>query len=147
MSTSELAAVEALLMRVLPDPMGFGKRVLDELLERLATEPLTSRPTVVPGYLADLGVPVGGPTSGSTAGPVTGPAAQEVADRHLLLGAALGACECWGEDPGCAICGGQGSAGWVPPDPELYEEYVAPAVRRTVDRDLTDHQPAEGAST
>ncbi|GAA4581623.1 hypothetical protein GCM10023176_62440 [Micromonospora coerulea] len=111
MTTSELGAVEALLVKVLPDPMGFAERVLGELAERLATVPPGDGPNVVPGYESA--------------------AHEALVDRNLLLAAALVACDCWGEHAGCPGCGGEGSTGWLPPDPELYAEYVAPAVRRT----------------
>jgi hypothetical protein len=130
MTTSELATVEALLLQVLPDPMGFAERVLGELAERLATPPGDGQTVVVAGSES---------------------AAQEaLTDRNVLLAAALGACDCWGEDTGCPGCGGVGSAGWVPPDPELYAEYVAPAVRRTspdgpqADPGRTDDLQGEG---
>jgi len=127
MTTSELAAVEALLMKVLPDPMGFAERVLGELAERLATAPPGDGPTVVPSYEAA--------------------AHAALVDRNLLLAAALGACDCWGEVVGCPRCSGQGVAGWMPPDPELYGEYVAPAVRRTSpDQPTVDDGPAEPAA-
>ncbi|GAA2219664.1 hypothetical protein GCM10009850_121150 [Nonomuraea monospora] len=109
-SASELAAVEELLLKVLPDPMGFAERVLGELADRLATPPPADGPTVVHGYKEPD---------------------QALADRDLLLAAALGACACWGEDAGCPDCAGRGSPGWMPPDPELYGQYVAPAVHRT----------------
>lgn len=111
MTTSELAAVEALVMQVLPDPMGFAERLLNELAGRLANAPGADGTQVVPGHESA--------------------AHESLADRDVLLAAALGACDCWGEDPGCPGCGGRGSPGWEPPDPELYAEYVAPAVRRT----------------
>jgi hypothetical protein len=126
MTTSELAAVEALLLKVLPDPMGFAERILGELAERLATAPPGNGPNVVPSYEST--------------------AHEALVDRSVLLAAALGACDCWGEDAGCPGCGGQGSAGWVPPDPELYAEYVAPAVRRTSpEGPPADAGPAEPA--
>jgi hypothetical protein len=124
--TSELAAVEALLMKVLPDPMGFAERVLGELAERLGTAPPGDGPTVVPSYEAA--------------------AHAALVDRNLLLAAALGACDCWGEIVGCPRCSGQGVAGWMPPDPELYGEYVAPAVRRTSPDPPADAKPAEPAT-
>jgi hypothetical protein len=111
MTTSELAAVETLLLKVLPDPRGFAERVLGELTERLATAPPGDGSNVVPGHESAAGA--------------------ALADRNVLLAAALGACECWGDNPGCPDCGGAGTAGWKPPDPELYVEYVAPAVRHT----------------
>jgi hypothetical protein len=104
--STELGDLEALLLKVLPDPRGYTERVLAELAERLATPP--GSPTVV--------------AAGA-------PAVDEaLADRMVLLVAALGACECWGEDSDCTECSGRGSAGWMPPDPALYDEYVRPAV-------------------
>ena len=113
MTTSDLAAVEALLLRVLPDPMRFTESVLGELAQRLGTDPSAGGPTVMPSFESD--------------------AHEALVDRNMLLAAALGACECWGEKDGCPGCGGLGSAGWVPPDPEPYAQYVAPAVRRSSD--------------
>jgi hypothetical protein len=123
MSDGELAALESLLMKALPDPMGFLERVLGELTSRLATPTSASGPTVVPSFeAADH---------------------DALVDRSVLLAAALGACsDCWGEDPGCPDCGGEGAAGWMPPDPELYAEYVAPSARRS--EPMSDH--TEGAS-
>jgi hypothetical protein len=111
--TSELAAIEALLMKVLPDPMGFAERVLGELANRLAAGSPTGTPTVVPGYEAAVH--------------------DALVDRNILLASALGACSCWGEDPSCADCWGAGRVGWVPPDPQLYDEYVVPALRRAAE--------------
>jgi hypothetical protein len=116
--TSELAAVEALLMKVLPDPMGFAERVLGELAGRLAATSPTGTPTVVPSYESAVH--------------------DALVDRNIVLASALGACTCWGEDPACADCSGAGGVGWVPPDPQLYDEYVAPAVRRTADPSADD---------
>ncbi|MEU8365253.1 hypothetical protein AB0C27_55485 [Nonomuraea sp. NPDC048882] len=123
MTTSELAAVEALLVKALPDPMGFAERVLGELAERIATVPPSDGPAIVKGHESA--------------------AYQALVDRNVLLAAALGACECWGEDAGCPGCGGEGAAGWVPPDPELYAEYVVPAVRRISSAGPADASPAE----
>ena len=59
---------------------------------------------------------------------------QEVADLREVndtVAAALGACRaCWGGDPGCPACAGQGRAGFAAPDPALFRELVIPAVRR-----------------
>jgi hypothetical protein len=120
-TTSDLAAVEALLLRVLPNPMGFAENVLGELAQRLGTDPAVGAPTVVPSFEAD--------------------AHKALVDRNMLLAAALGACECWGEEDGCPVCTGLGRAGWMPPDPELYSQYVTPAVRRS-----SDGSPAEPAA-
>jgi hypothetical protein len=46
--------------------------------------------------------------------------------RNAFLAAALGACECWGEDGGCRQCGGEGRAGCYEPDPAAFAAIVAP---------------------
>lgn len=53
-------------------------------------------------------------------------AMQAHARRNAFLAAALGACECWGEDAECRQCGGQGRAGFYEPDPAAFEAIVAP---------------------
>lgn len=51
--------------------------------------------------------------------------------RNDFLAWAVGACcLCWGEDPQCAVCAGEGQPGFVDPDCELFIQLVAPAVRR-----------------
>jgi hypothetical protein len=115
MSTTELRAVETLLERMLPDPKGFAERVFDQLVERLSSD--------LPQGVA----PVGAPTYDSTATEV-------LSDRNTLFAAAVGACECWGEDPRCPRCSGHGSPGWMPPDSRLYAEYITPAVMRFDDQ-------------
>jgi hypothetical protein len=107
MSPSELQQVETLLFRAMPDPRGFANRVVAQLLERLATESPSAHPVTL------YQTPV-----------------QDRSDRVVLLAAALGACECWGVDPGCDFCAGAGSSGWTDPDDALYREYVEPAVHR-----------------
>ena len=123
MSTAEFAAVEDLLMKALADPVGLAERLLGDLAERLASGSPAVAPVVVPGYAYQ--------------------AHESLTDRNVLLAAALGACECWGEDGGCRDCAGAGAPGWIPPDPELFAEYVVPAVRRArpdVPRErATDH--------
>ena len=112
MSTSELADLEAVLYGLLPDPKGFADRVLQQLQERLTAQPQA-------------------PETAAAEDP-------EVYDglvhRNLLLASALGACECWGEDAGCATCAGEGNAGWIEPDRHLYRELVVPATRRLAAR-------------
>ena len=53
----------------------------------------------------------------------------DLVERNSELAAAVGACDCWGDDPGCTFCEGLGSAGWMPPDRQLFAIYVSPAVR------------------
>lgn len=131
MSTSDLADLEALLIRVLPDPMGFAERVFQEMAGRLATDrPGDEQPWVVASDQSS--------------------AHEALVDRNLLLAAALGACDCWGQDPECPTCSGEGSAGWVQPEPRLYDEYVQPAnVRMAGEGGFTrsiphDEPPAQG---
>jgi hypothetical protein len=108
-STGELPAVETLVAKALADPVGLAERLLGELAQRLASGS-SAAPVVVPGYPSQ--------------------AYETLTDRNVLLAAALGACECWGEDPECRDCAGSGAPGWIPPDPELFAEYVGPALRR-----------------
>jgi hypothetical protein len=110
MSSSELEQLESLIYQALPDPRGFADRVLGELASRLTT-----------------GSPVVQPV------PLVQGAVEDLDDIRILLTAALGACECWGQDPDCDLCDGAGSSGWTAPDEDLYTEYVVPAVRRRAD--------------
>lgn len=110
MSTSELGELETLLQRVLPDPRGFAERVFEQMMERLTQEVPDASTTVVNGYDTE--------------------AHEALVDRNTMLAAAVGACDCWGYEPGCSMCGGAGSAGWTRPDAELFAEFVEPAVRR-----------------
>jgi hypothetical protein len=51
--------------------------------------------------------------------------------RNDSLAWAVGACcLCWGEDPQCLVCAGEGQPGFVEPDRELFIQVVVPAVRR-----------------
>jgi len=59
---------------------------------------------------------------------------RELADLRQAndtLASALGACPyCWGGDDCCRVCRGRGRPGYAPPDPDLFEELVVPAVQR-----------------
>ena len=127
MSATELAQVEALIERMLPDPQGFAERVLQQMVDRLRTE--------LPG--AESRSFVAGPES---------PVHEALVDRNEALAVAVGACRCWGDDPRCPICSGEGSAGWTEPDPGLFAEYVEPAVLRhwSADDSAADQPPTEG---
>ncbi|HEV7780155.1 MAG TPA: hypothetical protein VGO58_02760 [Chitinophagaceae bacterium] len=47
------------------------------------------------------------------------------------LSEALGSCnKCWGEDPGCADCSGNGSPGWRTVNKRLFYLYVLPTLER-----------------
>jgi hypothetical protein len=161
MSVTELDEVEALLEKVLPDPTGFGRRLLLQAMARL-------------GQLAE---PDGGASFAGAKAFYTTAAAEDVTvsetvtasdqpagdtaltDINLLLAAALGACDCWGLRADCVQCQGHGSAGWTEPDPDLFEEFVQPAVAKLSrisadghrqhrsaddDEDSRNHQTVEG---
>jgi hypothetical protein len=135
MSTSELSDLEAVLEQVLPNPQAYAERVVEQLLDRLAATAPTEHTAGSPSTVID----------------------QTLVERNTMLAAALGACECWGEDPGCPVCAGDGGAGWALPDPALYAAYVRPARRprapttaRASARqatDLDEVQPENGEST
>lgn len=55
----------------------------------------------------------------------------ELAAAEAEMAQALGACiQCWGENPYCPACQGQGVPGSQNPDPLLFEQLVLPALRR-----------------
>lgn len=56
-------------------------------------------------------------------------ACEELVERNSAVAAALGACDCWGEDVHCPTCAGTGGPGWTVPDTGLFASYVHPAVR------------------
>ncbi|MCW2905923.1 MAG: hypothetical protein JWL68_712 [Actinomycetia bacterium] len=124
MSATELDDVQTLLERVLPDPGGFAQRLALQAMERWG-QSATAR----------VSAPYAAAAEDVTAdGIVITPEPPDedgtAIDMTMLLAAALGACECWGLRPGCARCWGDGSAGWARPDPELFEEFVKPAMAR-----------------
>jgi len=55
----------------------------------------------------------------------------ELHQRNEDLADALGACPiCWGRVQHCEECRGRGRPGWQMPDPELFDELVAPAITK-----------------
>ncbi len=77
-----------------------------------------------------------------------------------MLACALGACpSCWGHEPGCEDCGGDGAPGGMVPDPQCFETFVAPLldqleeppgpklVPAVVDRARPDRRPKRAPST
>jgi hypothetical protein len=117
---NELNDLEILLDRALPDPMAFAERVLQQILDRLAYSSPGANPMTV------MTSPGEGLQSGAAG-------TDSLEEQTLVLAAALGACTCWGSDPDCAVCAGHGTAGWMPPDPTLYDVYISPAADRMSD--------------
>lgn len=72
----------------------------------------------------------------------------ELADLREVndtLAAALGACHiCWGGDPSCAVCAGQGRPGFNRPNARLFTALVVPAVRRVYDERRIETPMASG---
>lgn len=55
----------------------------------------------------------------------------ELTHRNDMFASMFGACgRCWGEDPDCAECQGQGFSGTYEPDKELLKRFATPALRR-----------------
>lgn len=56
---------------------------------------------------------------------------EELRLRNDMLASALGACYlCWGDDPKCEVCNGEGVTGAFAPDKQLFSQLVGPAARR-----------------
>jgi hypothetical protein len=71
---------------------------------------------------------------------------KELADLRQVndtVASALGACPiCWGGDSQCHVCQGHGRAGFTLPASDLFQELVAPAVKRVM-RARRGRRPAE----
>jgi len=125
MSATELEEVQALLERVLPDPAGYAQRLALQAMTRWGQ---SAEHGASAFYTAATAEDV---TESETVIAPDQPTADETPiNTNILLAAALGACECWGLRPNCDLCRGQGSAGWIRPDPELFEEFVQPAIAK-----------------
>jgi hypothetical protein len=122
MSATELEEVQALLERVLPDPRGFAGRLLQQAITQYG---LLDQHAPTAFYAAEDAT-LGGDFIVADQWAED----QTPVDTNSLLAAALGACECWGLRAHCGLCQGWGSAGWTQPNPELFEEFVRPAIER-----------------
>jgi hypothetical protein len=168
MGATELDDVQALLERVLPDPTGFARRLLLQVMAQLGqfAEPGAGAGEGAAYLGADAFYAAATAPDGAVSETVIAPdppaADDAIIDTNMLLAAALGACECWGSRPGCPLCQGQGSAGWTQPDPELFEELVGPAIAKLsdipanghdqrgsaeADEDSDNHHTAHGGNT
>jgi hypothetical protein len=132
-----------LLDRAMIDPLAFVERILQQALDQLAREGALAgdgdRPpeeliaTALGNRLAHL---IASENSSRGAGWASeGQGGDELVvyedliARNGALAAAVGACDCWGEQVGCRLCAGAGTPGWVLPDAELFATYVYPAMR------------------
>jgi hypothetical protein len=147
MAVTELEEVQALLEHVLPDPSGFAQRLLLQLMAQFGQSAGPGAGGFDSGARAFYTAATGDDATASnifiTPEP---PAADEVpVGTNLLLAGALGACECWGLRVDCDVCRGRGSAGWTEPVPELFYEFVGPAIARLPDVPADDLEEPAGA--
>ena len=54
----------------------------------------------------------------------------QLSRRNAFVAGALGACECWGMDVGCAKCGGSGEPGAFEPVGDAFDALVLPLLER-----------------
>jgi hypothetical protein len=141
MSTEVPPAMPDVLERVMGDPAALVERIVRQVLEQLASRgdiPLSGEGAPEEMLATALGNRLAAMIAEEpqSSGPVPDELAQyaRLLDRSDALAAALGACECWGEDPGCRVCDGAGSPGWLLPDARLFARYVRPAVRAIAGR-------------
>ncbi|MEM8616334.1 MAG: hypothetical protein AAGF20_05300 [Pseudomonadota bacterium] len=63
-----------------------------------------------------------------------------------MIACALGACpSCWGSDPDCTDCAGEGTAGFFLPDEACFETFVIPVIRRVLQDQSGDRNPMSKA--
>ena len=132
MAVTELQEVQALLDRVLPDPSGFAQRLLLQLMAEFGE---SAGPGAGAAGSAASAFYTAATHEDIAAGnivitPEPPDADEPPAGTNILLAAALGACECWGLRADCDVCQGQGSAGWTEPVPELFDEFIGPAIAK-----------------
>jgi hypothetical protein len=134
--------LNALLSRGMVDPAVLGERLFEEFQDRLASSEIfadiSAKPpeellaTAFGNWLAGIIDTEASPTANR---PAAGRSradriCEELADRNVVLAAALGACNCcWGSTSDCPICAGAGAPGWILPEEQLYIAYVDPAIR------------------
>jgi hypothetical protein len=145
MSATELEEVQGLLERILPDPSGFAQRLMLQLMAQFGQSAEPGAGGFDSGARAFYTAATGEDAVAGNIFITPEPsAADEVpAGTNLLLAGALGACECWGLRVDCDVCRGRGSAGWTEPVPELFYEFVGPAIAKLPDVPADDlGQPA-----
>jgi len=72
---------------------------------------------------------------------------KELRQRNEVFALALGACHCWGYEETCAECHGQGSSGYYHCDPQLFEQFIAPALSaQQLEREIGPAEQVESNS-
>ncbi len=135
MAATELEDVTALLERILPNPSGFAQRLLMQLMAQFgeSAEPGASTFNSTARAFYTAATQEDFAASDVVITPEQPAADDALVGTNLLLAAALGACECWGLRADCDLCQGRGSAGWTEPVPELFDEFVGPAIAKLSD--------------
>ncbi|WP_405562728.1 hypothetical protein OG418_00365 [Streptomyces phaeochromogenes] len=111
MTTAE--SLDSLIRETLADPSGAVSWMLQQLAGPALDDDLAEALT---GRL------VGAFTGG-------GPTDEAAVERNMVLAAALGACDCWGELAHCETCQEAGTSGWRSRDQAAFDLYIAPALR------------------
>jgi hypothetical protein len=145
MAATELEEVQALLEHVLPDPSGFAQRLLLQLMSQFGESGAPGAGSY--GSAANAFYTAATHEDATTSNIIITPeqpdAGEGLAGTNVLLAAALGACECWGLRADCDVCRGYGTAGWTEPVPELFYEFVGPAIAKLPDIPADDlEEPA-----
>jgi hypothetical protein len=139
----------AVLTQAAIDPLALVQRTLQQALDQLAREgamagvpdrqPEELIATALGNRLARVIVSDRSPPSASWAPPDRRQRGvcmtyEDLVERNSVFAAAVGACDCWGEQVDCPYCGGAGVAGWVDPDDALLATYIYPAMRAAAAR-------------
>jgi hypothetical protein len=121
--------LSALLGRGLSDHLALAERTVAQVIDRLAADESMVGSDETPAER--IATALGNRLARMVLDEETSAARyEELADRNVALASALGACDCWGESADCPTCDGDGSPGWLPPDPPLFATYVRPVVHR-----------------
>jgi hypothetical protein len=138
--------LSALLGRGLGDRLAFAERIVSEAIDRLADDPAFAAGDGTAGER--IAVALGNRLARLVLDEESWSARYtDLVDRNLTLAAALGACDCWGENVDCETCAGDGRPGWLPPEPGLFAKYVKPVASKAARAaaTITTHPSTEGA--
>ncbi|MEU7864230.1 hypothetical protein [Nonomuraea sp. NPDC049141] len=136
MTVQQTMSLGVLVQRVMANPMGFVETILQQILDQLARDGVFADSDTPPESL--VATALGGRLARMVA--ADGPVEHEMLiGRNSTFAAAVGACDCWGQDGKCPLCEGAGTPGWVLPDQQLFTTYVYPAVKT-----ISKHQKENG---